>query len=267
MIQLISLIIKDLKLKLRFKSQFLAEFLVPLIALFFPYIIFNTLFSFSSNPFGNYFTTQNYPLFLLLAYIVECLIFLLWNYKDTFKNEKVWLTLKGLMIAPIGKFQLLISYLISGLISKSFPIIIIIFLCYLFYPISILNLLIVLLVIFSLSLTFASIGFIIGLFEIINENISNSLTAGISFISLVSCLYYPIGIFPKWAHIFILLNPLYYFFDLLRLSWWMGIDYNNAIEYITFNHIIFVLSTTILLPIFATLLFIKFFYKYGVAGY
>ncbi|MHA1284919.1 MAG: ABC transporter permease [Promethearchaeota archaeon] len=266
-VQLISLIIKDLKLKLRYKSQFFAELLVPLVALFFPYIIFSALFNLNGNPFGNYFTINNYPLFLLLAYIIECLIFLLWYYKEVFSNEKIWLTLKGLMIAPISKFQLYLSYLISGLISKSFPIVIIIILCYIFYPIPLLNLIIVIFIIVCISLTFASMGFIIGLFEIINENISSSLTSLISFISLVSCLYYPISIFPEWVHIFILLNPLYYFFDLLRLSWWMGIDYNDAIQYITINHIIFVVGTTLLLPIIACILFIKLFKKYGISGY
>ncbi len=267
LLQINSLIIKDLKLKLRWKSQFFAEYFVPLISLFFPYIIFNTLFSIESNVFGNYFSPENYPLFLLMAYCVECLIFLLWHYREVFADEKIWLTLKGMMIAPISKFQMLFSYLISGLISKSLPIIVIIIICYFLYPIPFINLLFVIIIFGCISITFASMGFIIGTFEIVNENIAGILTVGISFIALVSCLFYPITIFPNWMAPFILLNPLYYFFDLLRLSWWLGVNYSEAIKYITIYHFIFIIGTTITLPIFASVLFVKLYKKYGASGY
>ena len=264
--QIYSLVIKDLKLKLRYKDQFFIEYIVPLLSLFFPYIVFTTIFNLEGTVFESYFSINNYVLFLLLAYCVECLIFLLWNYREAFQNEKIWKTLTGMTVAPLNKYNIFIAYLISGLIAKSLPIIIIVILCSIMFPIPLTYFLLVLLVLLCIALTFSGMGYIIGVFQIINESISASLTAGISFISLVSCLFYPIDIFPESVHFIILLNPLYYYFDLLRLVWWAGI-YEPAINLITLNHILFVTFFTIFTPIVASFLFAKLYYKYGISGY
>ncbi|MFX1393679.1 MAG: ABC transporter permease [Promethearchaeota archaeon] len=267
-IQIYSLTIKDLKLKLRYRQEFFIENFLPFLTLFFPFIIFNTLFQLKSDFFeGSYYNAENYALFLLLAYSVECSLFLLFYFRDLFNDEKTWKTLNALMIAPISKFNLLLGFLISGLFTRLFSIILTVIICYFLYPVSIATLFFVLVVMFCISLTFAGIGFILGVFEIVNENISASLSVGISFIALFSCLFYPIQIFPESFHIFILLNPLYYYFDLLKLSWWSGVNYNEAMSYITIYHIIVVAVFTITIPLFASFLFIKIYKKYGARGY
>ena len=266
-IQIYSLIIKDLKLKSRYKLEFIVEFVAPFMTIFFPYITFTTLFALNENAFGNYFSRDNFVLFLLLGYCVSVLVFLLWNYQDLFYDEKTWKTLNAVIVAPISKFNILVSYLISGLISKSVPLIFIVVLCYILYPIPLISLLFVVVILFCISLVFASMGFILGVFTIVNEDISTSLSVGISFIALVSCLFYPIDIFPKEIHFFIKLNPLYYYFDLLRLSWWAGIDYDDAMNYITFNHILVVTTFKIIMPIIASYLFLIIYKKYGTSGY
>jgi len=265
--QIYSLIIKDLKLKFRFKSEFIVENFIPFLSLFFPFIIFNTLFSLESQFFEGYYSIDNYILFLLLGYCVECSIFLLWYYQELFYDEKIWKTLNGLMIAPIKKVNVLFGFLISGLITRSFSIILTIIICYFLYPIPFYTLIIVIVILLAIAVTFASMGFIIGLFEIVNENISASLSVGISFIAIVSCLFYPIEIFPKSVHPFIKLNPLYYYFDLLRLSWWAGIEFREAMSYITIIHVLVVVIFTIIMPIIASLFFLKIYTKYGVSGY
>ena len=171
------------------------------------------------------------------------------------------------MVAPVRKINILLGYFISGLISKSLPLIVIIILCYLLYPIPLLYLFFVLIILFCIAITFAGIGFILGLFEIVNEDISATLAVGISFISLVSCLFYPITIFPENIQSIIKLNPLYYFFDLLRLAWWAGINYEEATSYITVNHYLFVGVFTVITPLFASFFFLRVFKKYGVSGY
>ncbi|MBD3338490.1 MAG: hypothetical protein GF353_05255, partial [Candidatus Lokiarchaeota archaeon] len=257
LIQIYSLVIKDLKLKFRYKLEFVVEFIAPLFTIFFPYIIFNTLFELESQAFGeeSYYSQDNFILFLLLGYIVSSLIFLLWTYKDQFYDEKTWKTLNSVFIAPVSKFNVLMGYLLSGVISKGFPIIFITILCYLLYPIPLLNLMLVLLILFCISLTFAGMGFIIGLFEIVNENISASLTIGISFISLVSCVFYPIQIFPVQVQFIIKLNPLYYYLELLRLSWWLGVDPETSLQYLSVFHFMIVFGFTILTPLLASILF------------
>ena len=87
-IQIYSLIVKDLKLKTRYKSEFIVEFIAPLLSLFFPFIIFSTLFNIEQDVFGTYYSKDNFLLFLLLGYCISTLIFLLWNYKDLFYDEK-----------------------------------------------------------------------------------------------------------------------------------------------------------------------------------
>ena len=266
LIQIYSLIIKDLKLHTRYKLEFIIEFISPLMSIFFPFIIFNTLFNLDLNVFG-YYTRQNFVLFLLLGYCVSCLVFLLWNYQDLFNDEKTWKTLNAVFIAPVSKFNILISYLISGLISKSIAIAFIVILCYIIYPIPIIFLIFVLIILFCISLTFAGMGFLLGVFEIVNEDISASLSVGITFISLVSCLFFPIEIFPDQFHFIIKFNPLYYYFDLLRLTWWAGINYSDAMKYITIYHIIFVTIFTIITPILASFFFLRIYNKYGTSGY
>ena len=213
-VQIYSLTIKDLKLKGRYKSEFFVENFLPFLTLFFPFIIFNTLFQLKSDFFeGSYYSVENYILFLLLAYSVECSLFLLWYYRDLFYDEKTWKTLNSLMIAPISKFNLLIGFFISGVITRLFSIILTIIICYILFPISLITLIFVSIVMFCILITFAGLGFILGVFEIVNENVSASLSIGISFIALVSCLFYPIEIFPEQSQVIILLNPLYYYFD------------------------------------------------------
>ncbi len=266
--QILALAIKDLKLKMRYRQEFFVENFLPFLTLFFPLIIFSTLFQLEIDFFeGSYYTAENYVLFLLLAYSVECSIFLLWYYRDLFYDEKTWRTLHGLMLAPVSKFNLLIGFLISGLLTRAFSIILTVIICYILFPIPLMTLILVLIVMLCISITFASMGFILGVFVIVNENISASLSIGISFIALISCLFYPLQIFPESIHIFILMNPLYYYFDLLKLSWWSGINYREAMGYITIYHIIVVIIFTIITPIFASFLFIKIYKKYGATGY
>jgi len=237
------------------------------MTIFFPYIIFSALFNLKKNLFGNYYSRENFLLFLLLGYCISVLIFLLWNYQDLFYDEKTWKTLNAVIIAPVSKFNIFISYFISGLISKSFPLIFIIVLCYILYPIPIVSLFFVLVVLLCISITFASMGFILGVFEIVNEDISATLSVFISFIALLSCLFYPIEIFPEEFHFIIKLNPLYYYFDLLRLSWWAGIDYEDAMLYITYTHILVVATFTIMMPLIASYFFLIIYKKYGTSGY
>jgi len=267
LIQIYSLTVKDLKLSTRYKLEFVVECIAPLLALFFPYIIFNTLFNIKNNIFGGYYSKDNFILFLLLGNCVTVLIFLLWYYQDLFYDEKTWKTLNAIMIAPIKKVNILLAYLIAGIISKSIPIILILTLCFFLYPIPLPFLLLSIIIVFCISVTFASLGFVLGVFEIVNEDISASLSVGISFISLASCLYYPIDIFPKEIHFIIKLNPLYYYFDLLRLIWWAGINYEDALSFITIYHFIVLATFTIISPLIASYFFLKVYSKYGTSGY
>ena len=74
-IQLYSLTIKDLKLHTRYKSEAIIESLAPLLSIFFPYIIFNTLFSLNSDVFGGYYSESNFLLFIRTLSILPFKVF------------------------------------------------------------------------------------------------------------------------------------------------------------------------------------------------
>ena len=158
LVQIYSLVIKDLKLKVRYKLEFIVEFIAPIITIFFPYITFNTLFALNEDAFGTYYSRDNFLLFLLLGYCVSVLIFLLWNYRDLFYDEKTWKTLNAIIVAPVNKFNILFGYLISGLISKMFPLIFIIILCYILFPIPLISLFLVIIILFWVALCFITIN-------------------------------------------------------------------------------------------------------------
>ena len=83
----------------------------------------------------------------------------------------------------------------------------------------------------------------------------------------LSCFSYPLQIFPGFLQNFILLNPLYYIIDIIRLTWLMGIEANLALTFITPAHIIIFAAFTIFLPIISVYLFNKFYDRFGISGY
>ncbi|MHA1293717.1 MAG: ABC transporter permease, partial [Promethearchaeota archaeon] len=223
-IQILSVTEKEIKLNLRYKYGFALRFLKPLVSIFIPFIVFTKIFSLSEAYYFDYCTAYNFLLFLFIAYCINYMFSILNLYKDTFRREKIWQTLKGLIIAPFNKFNLLIGLLIAEMIVILPTIAFFIFLCYILYPIPLINLFYFCLVFLGILLFFAGVGILIGVIDIVNENVPNLTTYGTQFLSWLSCVTYPLKLFPKILQFFIKLNPLYYMFDLLKLTWWQGVD-------------------------------------------
>jgi ABC-type polysaccharide/polyol phosphate export permease len=266
-IQILSISEKELKLHLRYGFNFALQFIKPLISIFIPYIILTKIFSLSEAFYFDYYTAYNFLLFLLIAFSINYMFGILKLYKDTFRREKIWQTLKGLIIAPFNRFNLIVGILLTELIIIIPTVAIFIIICYLLFPIPLINLLYFCLIFLAIIIIFMGIGVLIGVIDIVNEDISNLLLYATQFISWLSCVTYPLKIFPKILQFFIKLNPFYYIFDLLRLSWWAGIDPVEASRYITWQHYFILISMTIGIPIIGLYSFDRIYNRYGISGY
>ena len=265
--QTAAIIERNIYFEMRFKLNLFTSFLNPFVRILMPLIIFGAIFSISADFSFGYWIGENYLLFLLIAFCAQFLRRIVENFSQLFFREKFWKTLQALMVAPINRYVLLFGILISEMILLSIPFVVFLIIALIIFPISILNLLIVLLLFFCLAIFFGSLGLIIAVLVVTKEGIYRIFKIGLTFLYWLSCVSYPLHIFPEIIQNVILLNPLYYFIDLIRLIWLMGIDYNLAISFLSPLHIIVVSIFTILLPILSVVLFNIFYKKYGITGY
>lgn len=262
-----ALIERNILFEMRFKLVLFTSFLNPFIQILMPLIIFGAIFSISEDFSFGYWTGENYLLFLLIAFCAQFLRRFVENFRQIFFREKFWKTLQALMVAPINRYVLLFGILISEMILISIPFLFFLILALIIFPISFLNLLIVLVLFFCLSIFFGSLGLIVAVLVVTKEGIYRIFKIGLTFLFWLSCISYPLQIFPEIIQNVILLNPLYYFIDLIRIVWMMGIDYNLAVSFLSPLHIFIVAIFTILLPILSVVLFNVFYKKFGITGY
>lgn len=265
--QTIALIEKNLLNELRYRVAFLTRFINPLVQIIILFFIFGVIFDVSENLELGYWNTNNFTLFLILGFIFQYMRQILDRYLLLFRIEKYWKTLPALMIAPLNRFVLLLGILFTELIILSVPILSLLIIAYIFYPINLFIVFLFMVVLFSFALICGCFGLMLGVFEISNENYSNSLSILLKSLFWLSCATYPIYIFPEFIQFLIKLNPFYYFFDLLRLIWYSGVDLQITLSNLTAFHIITVIVFISLLPIISVSLFNKFYKKYGISGY
>ena len=258
---------KEILLLLRVKVNFFTSLINPVVQLLVLIFIFGLIFNIREGYNIGYWNSSNFILFLLIAFCIQFSKSIIGKYDNLFATEKYWKTLSANMIAPVHRFTLLTGILISDFIIHSIPLVILFIIAYILFPIPIFFLLLTLLVFFSIYLIFASIGLIIGVFRISNEKYVYYAKFLLQFVFLLSCTNYPKEIFPEFIQSIIILNPFYYIFELLRLTWYLGIDYEVAISYISFTHIIIILVLTIFSPFFSVYLFNRIYHKYGITGY
>lgn len=265
--QLKALIERNLLFETRFKVSFIERFISPLIQMVMIFIIFGVIYTINSSYSFGYWNSSNFLLFLFLGFSLQYLRPIISKYQRMFLNEKYWKTLQSLLIAPLNRLTLMIATALTELIIVSIPLFVILGIAFFLYPIPIYILFLVLLVYFCIVITFGSLGLILGAFVITNENLNSLLVFLISIIFWLSCVTYPLGIFPEIIQIPILFNPLYYYFDLLRIFWLMGVDFELAIGFLSPVHFIVVISITFAMPFISIYIFQKMFNKFGITGY
>lgn len=265
--QVLALVEKEIFHVLRYKSQLISRFLNPIIQLFVLIFIFSAIFNVKAGFKLGYWDANNYSLFLLIAFCLQFSRSITRTYERLLRREKYMKTLSAMMVAPMNRFTLLLGILISEFLLNSIPTIILFIIAYILYPISIYFILLAILIYFLIFLILASFGLIIGVYSISHEDYVPYLTLFFRIILLFSCTHYPKEIFPTTIQYLVLLNPFYYIFDLMRLTWYLGVNYEVALANITLSHLIIFISLVIFSPITSVYLFNRVFKKYGITGY
>lgn len=261
--QIIALTEKNIKLELRYKFGLIFRYITYFVSIITPIIILGNIFELRPN-LGAW-TSQNYYLYQFIAYNIMLLSGITNIFPSQFRMEKYWKTLPALIIGPFSRFNLLFGVFLSQLILISIPFIFFFILGCIIFPISISSIIFIIIIFFLIALIFSGIGLILGIFAISNENVWTFLQFSLLFIFWFSCITYPFEIFPNFIQDIIILNPLYYIFDLLRLTWIQDIGFMIIIS--NPLHFTFLICTAIILPIIGVFLFNFVYKKYGITGY
>lgn len=261
--QIFAITEKNLKLSFRFKLRVIITFITPILSILMPLIIMGEIFSFQSS-FGPW-TRENFIVFQFTTYNIMLLQNIYIRFPNQFISEKYWKTFPAIIIAPLNRFNILLGIIFSHLILISIPFIFLFIFCYIVYPISIITVFSILIIYFLITLIFSGIGLILGIFAISIENYWKVLSFIFQLTFWISCLTYPFDIFPSYMQNIIILNPFYYLFDVLRMTW---IDDNIFITIISFPfHLFLLIAMAIIVPFIGILTFNKVYKKYGIVGY
>lgn len=261
--QIVALVIKDIKLSMRFKMHLIIRIISPIIAVLMPIIIMTNFFSFNKS-FGTW-NDKNFMIYILLAYNITLIFSLINQYSNKFNQEKFWQTLPALIIGSISRFNLLMGIYISYMIVLFVPLTIVFLLCFLYYPISFFTAVFIIFIFFLTTLMISGIGMILGVLQISRENYNQVFIFLVSIIFWGSCVMYPFEIFPSFIQQFIELNPLYHIFDILRQGWIEdNVTYTIQMHFIGF---LLVISFSIVFPLIGVLSFNGIYNKYGIVGY
>ena len=254
---------KNLKLQLRFKLNLVFSIVKPFLTIFLSLVIFSKFLEVGTR-FGRW-DDANYYIFLFLAYNIELLRRIIEDFPGSFMNEKYWKTLPALMIAPINKLHLLLGIFFSHLIIIAIPFILIFILAYVVYQISIFTIIMIICLFLLIDIIFSGIGLFLGVFAISREGVWRLLSIGINIIFWFSCVTYPFEMFPNFIQNVILINPFYYIFDILRMTW---LDDNILLTISTYPfHFVILIGTAIIIPLIAIYVFKVVYNKFGIVGY
>ena len=261
--QIFAITEKNIKFKLRFKLNLLISYITPIIGIIMPLIIMGQLFILD-NKYGPW-SAENFIIYLFIAYNITLLRLTITEYPKQFSQEKYWQTLPALIIAPFRRINLVFGIFFSNLILISVPFIIFVILSYIIYPIHLLTLLFIFGLFFLIAVIFSGMGIIIGVIAISKEGYLGIIKFLITFIFWFSCLSFPFYIYPEYIRNVMTLNPLYYIFDILRLSW-IENNVNLTITSHFFSFLMIILGS-ILLPLIGVYIFNSIYRKYGIVGY
>ncbi len=264
--QIVPLIIKDMKLKFRYKAKFLFAILVPFTSFIVPLLIFRTLFNTLGKKSFGIWTPENYIIFILTGIFIVALVKLLAVYGKSLLREKYWKTLPGIFLSPVNIYNLLISKLISELLIFVIPLGIIFILCFIIVKASLLTMLFVLIVYILAALFMASIGLAIGSFRMSIEGGYRVFFLIINVFLIFSCIKYPKEFFPENLQFLIVMNPFYYYWDLIRNILLFGFE-NVVFNSNFFLHFIIIISLSAIAPVLSVTFFNYVYKKYGLIGY
>lgn len=261
-----ALVIKEFKLKFRYKYKFILSIINPSLGFIIPYLVFRKLFQALGDDSFGIWTPQNYVIFILTGIIVVLIINIISIYGKSFLQEKYWKTLSGIFMSPLNISLFLIAKLVTELLVLGIPLVVVFIVCFIITQASFISILAILGIFFCSCFFIASLGLAIGSFRISIEGNYTVLFTIIQFFLIFSCYKYPRDFFPWYLQFIININPFYYYWDLMRNIFVFGFDF------VLFNpnfliHLIIILSFTTVFPILSIKFFNIVYRKYGITGY
>ncbi len=261
-----ALLVKELKLKMRYRFKFIFSIITPLLGFIIPFLIFRKLFQAIGNQSYGIWTPQNYIIFILTGVFVVLIFRFTEIYGKSLMEEKFWKTLQGMFLSPITIPTLLLGKLLSELIILVVPLGLIFLFCFIIAQSSFVSIIFVLLIFLSSCFLMASIGLAIGSFRLSVESSYAIFFTIFKFFLIFSCYKYPKEFFPENLQLFILFNPFFYYWDMIRCILIFGFDY-VFLNPTFLVHFIVILISTIAAPILSIKFFEFIYRKYGIAGY
>lgn len=261
---------KELGLDLRYKLPFLLGSTVnPLIRIIPFLLVYAGFFTLESKAsLGEFMTFENFISFLFLGIVADSFFNVGYTtFRGKFLNEKYWQTTEILLLAPINRLAMITGVGLAEIVSIIPTLLIFLGTAYFFYPISLMQLFIVLAVLLMLFVLCLSLGLIAGSASLFNENLSPIFDYARVIIVFFSCFYYPREIlaikqlgalgelFPSLA----LLNPIYQANFIIRSIWFTSQPPLEPLLYLTFFAIVS--------PIAAVYIFVKLWKWMGIQGY
>ena len=258
--QTFAIIEKNVRLQLRYKMNLIINYISQILGIILPIIIMSNFFNFKAS-FGSW-SNENFLVYQFIAFNIGLIKGIMGRFPSELRQEQVWFTLPGIIIAPFNNLNLLFGIFLTHLTFILIPFIIFFAMCYLYYPISIITIMLVIGLFLLVALIFSGIGILLGIFATSKYKYLGLISFFFSIFFLFSCITYPFEIFPEFFQNLIALNPLYYIFDILRLTW---IEDNIIFSITThFTILLFLISFAIIFPSISIFLFIKFYKKYGI---
>jgi len=264
--QIETLVIKDIKLKSRYKAKFLFSIIVPFTTFIVPFLVFRTLFNAIGDKSFGIWSPENYIIFILSGIFIVALNNLLPVYGKSLLREKYWKTLPGIFLSPVNIYNLLFSKLISELLIFVIPVSITFIFCFIIVKASLMTILFVMIIYFLAAVFMASIGLAIGSFRMSIEGGYRFFFLIVNLFLVFSCYKYPKEFFPENLQLLISWNPFYYYWDLIRNILVFGFE--NVIFNPNYTlHFIIVISLSFITPILSVMFFDYVYKKYGLVGY
>lgn len=211
---------------------------------------------------GESITPTNYLPWVLLGSLIISMF--VWGYNVfhlRFTSEKYWMTIYGILIAPVSRYYLIFGVFIELSIQALFTSTLFFCICIVVFPTSILNFILVYGIVFLALIAGVGIGLVNGAFYLVNENLTTLFEYALYILSFLSCYSIPYEFYPSFLQIFILSNPLYHFINLGRDLWFMNLNLNSLWSFL------YILIFSVVCIIVGVYFFSKLTRKFGVRGY
>ncbi len=261
--QIFAIAEKNVRLATRHKLPLILSFIMPVVSIFVPLIIFGRILSFTDN-FGPW-DGRNFTIYLFTSSQLMLLYTIIGRFTGAIAQEKSANSFTLLIIAPFRRRNLLFGIFLSHLILIAVNFMTFFIWCYILFPVSISTLFFIFLVYFLIALFFSGIGLFLSIFKLSKPRLEPLISIPLTILIMFSCIGMPFEFFPKAFQNISKFDPFYYIFVIVRYVW----VEDNIIITFTSHTVTFIIVITLALasPLLGLRFFNYIFDKYRIQIY